>query len=335
MMNTLIGILKKPVYTVASWEPILRAQRARKLRNGIVVLMYHEVAPDDHDIEAWTVVKQSDFVKQMNYLRTMFKVVSLGEALRLMEHVDDIQEPTVVITFDDGYSGNKRIVLPIIKSMNIPVTIFVSTRAVQDQIVYWYDRLIHALQNDRVINIDLRHISLNTYCINRVKGAENWAEIQRLLTDLKTLQPTLREITVKNLEDEHNSLGAVFYHLAPLTIDDVRESAGCPLVTIGAHSHCHNILTQLSDEETAKSILTSKTILESWIDRPVTSFAYPNGNYNDMVVKSLRECGFKCSLTTVARPWKKEESNFTIPRMGIGRYDSLDYFKIKVSGGLF
>jgi peptidoglycan/xylan/chitin deacetylase (PgdA/CDA1 family) len=123
--------------------------------------------------------------------------------------------------------------------------------------------------------------------------------------------------------------------MAPLTIDEVRELAKCPYITIGAHSHCHNILTQLSVEETAESIRTSKALLESWIERPVTFFAYPNGNYSDAIVSSLKENGFQCSLTTAPRPWIRGESNFTIPRMGIGRYDSLDFFKIKASGGLF
>ena len=310
--------------------------RKRKLRGSIIVLMYHEVAEDDHDIEAWTVVKRSDFVKQMEYIHDTFQVVSLDEAFQEIENDQAIDKPTAVITFDDGYAGNKHIVLPIAKSMNIPLTIFVSTRAVQEQDVYWYDRLILALQGEREINVDLEHISLSRYCVNQSKGSKNWAEIERLLTDLKTLGPSSRERVVSDIiADLRGSTTSDSYAMSPLALTDLHELSDCPLITIGAHSHCHNILTQLSNEEVRKSIQTSKALLESWIKRPVIYFAYPNGNYNDMVVSCLKESGFKCGLTTVSRPWKRGESYFTIPRIGIGRYDSFDYFKTKISGGIF
>lgn len=328
-------IVKNAVYQAVSWEPILRANRKRKLRNSIIVLMYHEVAEDDHKIDAWTVVKKSDFIRQMEYVHDTFQVVSLDEAFQQIEKGQAIHKPTAVITFDDGYAGNKHIVLPLAKSMKIPLTVFVSTRAVQEQIVYWYDKLIRALQSEKAINIDLEHVLLSRYCINRSKGARNWAEIERLLRDLKTLGPSLRESIVADIIDDlRGSTGSNPYTIAPLTVSDLQELADCPLITIGAHSHCHNILTQLSREEMTNSIQTSKALLESWIKRPVNYFAYPNGNYNDMVVSSLKESGFKCSLTTASRPWKRGEPYFALPRIGIGRYDSLDYFKIKISGGL-
>jgi peptidoglycan/xylan/chitin deacetylase (PgdA/CDA1 family) len=329
-------MVKNAVYRAASWEPILKARRNIKLRDSIIVLMYHEVAEDDHDIESWTVVKKSDFVKQMEYIHNVFQVVSLDEALQQIERGQAIHKPTAVITFDDGYAGNKEIVLPLAKSMKIPLTIFVSTRAVQEQIVYWYDRLIHALQGDKAIDVDLKHISLNRYFINRSKGSKNWAEIERLLRDLKTLGPSFRERVVADIiADLRGSTESGSYTMTPLTLSDLYELAGCPLITIGAHSHCHNILTQLSNEEITKSVQTSKALLELWINRPVRYFSYPNGNYNDVVVNSLKVSGFKGSLTTVSRPWKRGESYFTIPRIGIGRYDSLDLFKVKISGGLF
>ena len=37
--------------------------------------MYHEVQPDSFDMPAWTVVKESDFKWQIEYLRSMSVVV--------------------------------------------------------------------------------------------------------------------------------------------------------------------------------------------------------------------------------------------------------------------
>ena len=295
--------------------------------------MYHEIADDKDDIEAWTVVKKSNFIKQMEYLRNNFNVVSLEDGIDLMGNSSHIKGPTAVVTFDDGYPGNARILLPILKSMNIPSTIFVSTKAVQDQEIYWYDKLINAFQSEKVIEINLNHLSLECYQINRCKGARNWMEIQRLLTDLKTLDACRRgklvEDIIRNLNTPHKKAS---YNITPLTINDLHELANCSLITIGAHSHNHEILPRLSEDDARESIQKSRELLESWINRRVYFFSYPNGNYNDNVIKILKENGFQCSLTTMSGSWEKGDSVFKIPRIGIGRYDSLDDFKIRVSG---
>jgi peptidoglycan/xylan/chitin deacetylase (PgdA/CDA1 family) len=326
-------IIKKTLYETLAWEPILRYWRRKNLQQSIVVLMYHELAEDADNIEAWTVVSKNNFLMQMEYLQSKFNILSLADAFKHMEDPQSFLKPAAVITFDDGYAGNKRTLLPIIKSINIPVTIFVSTRAVQEQIVYWYDKLINALPGDEIITISLKHIALNDYCINKFNGQENWSEIERLLTDLKTLQPIIREAVVDDILIQTHACKSHAANMAPLTIKDVQELADCPLVTIGAHSHCHNILTQLNEHDVKNSVQMSKQLLESWIRRPVHYFSYPNGNYNTTVINSIKEAGLQCGLTTDPRPWKKAESNFTIPRLGIGKYDSLSFFKVKVSGG--
>jgi peptidoglycan/xylan/chitin deacetylase (PgdA/CDA1 family) len=297
--------------------------------------MYHEIAEDNDDIEAWTVVKKSDFIRQMEYLTKYFNIISLQDALKQINNPlnNGYDKPSVVVTFDDGYAGNYRVLLPIVKSMNIPVTVFVATKHIQDQSLYWYDRLINALQGCNPIELNLSHLSLGNYRIHYCRGPENWREIERLLSDLKTLNPDSRENAVEGILKSLNSKQKVnTYTNSILSIHELRELSKCPLITIGAHSHCHNILTQLSDDEIKKSIKTSKQLLETWIGRPVQYFAYPNGNYNDDVVNIFKKADFECSLTTVAKPWDDSESFFTIPRIGIGRYDSLDYFRVKVSG---
>lgn len=328
-------ILKNTFYKIIASEPILNHLRKTRLNSNIIVLMYHEVAEDDADIEAWTVVKKSDFIRQMEYLSSYFNIISLKDAIALAknQNINNVNKPSAVITFDDGYAKNYQALLPIVKSMNIPVTIFVATRAVQDGTLYWYDRLINALQGCGPIELNLGHLSLGNYQINYCRGAENWREIQRLLSDLKALKPDVREDAVEEILKVLNYKPANgSYNTAPLSIKEVKELADCQLITIGAHSHCHNILTQLTDKEIRESINTSKELLEAWTGGPVEYFSYPNGNYNDDVIGVLKDADFKCSLTTVVRPWDKSDSFFTIPRIGIGRYDSFDYFKIKVSG---
>lgn len=336
MAHHLKTILKNTLYKIIASEPILNHLRKTRLNNKIIVLMYHEIAEDDAYIEAWTVVKKSDFIRQMEYLFKYFNIVSLQDALKQIHSplTNGDGKPSAVITFDDGYAKNYQALFPIVKSINIPVTIFVATRAVKDGKLYWYDRLINALQGCNSVELSLSHLFLGNYRINYCKGSENWREIERLLSDLKTLNPDIRENAVEGILKGLNSKQKEnTYTNSLLSIQELRELSKSPLITIGAHSHCHNILTQLSNDEIRKSIKTSKQLLESWLGRPVQYFAYPNGNYNDNVINILKEAGFECALTTVAKPWDNHESPFTIPRFSIGRYDSFDYFKVRCSGG--
>ena len=335
MSRTLKKLLRTTLHKALSFEPVLGNMRNSRLSQKTIVLMYHEVADDGDDIEAWTVVRKSDFMRQMEYVSAHFDVLSLEEALARMENgTNGGERPSAVITFDDGYNGNRRVLLPIVKAMNLPVTVFVASRAVQEGLLYWYDRLISAFQDNTPRVLDLKRLSLGNYRINRCRGSENWREIDRLLRDLKGLGPHARAAAVESILGElRPSAGKKSFALGPLSTKELFELSESRLITIGAHSHCHNILTQLSGEEVRESVKTSKELLEKWTGRSMRYFSYPNGNYNDTVVDIVKDLGFKCSFTTVSRPWSKEDPVFTIPRIGVGRYDSIENFKIKVSGG--
>lgn len=328
-------MLKELIYESVAQGPLLRYWQKARLPGRTIVLTYHDLAQDQENIDAWTVVRESSFIDQMQYLRKHFTIVSLDEAITLMGKPEERKAPMAVITFDDGASGNYRVLLPLIKSMNLPVTIFVATRQIHEQAGYWFDRLINALQRKETINLDLRSRGLGDYVINRRRGAQNWKEIERLLVDLKNMPPDIRIDAVSYIlgrtgEDAQSG----FAQILPLSIQELKELAACPLVTVGAHSHCHNILTQLPDDQMRDSVVRSKELLESWTGKAVEYFAYPNGDYDDRVAKIVREAGFKCAVATTPRPWRRGDSLFAIPRISIGRYDSLGCFKINLIGGI-
>jgi peptidoglycan/xylan/chitin deacetylase (PgdA/CDA1 family) len=322
------------MYQVATWEPLFGPVRRRQLSGKTVVLMYHEVASDDDDVEAWTVVKHSDFVRQMDYLRTKFDVVSLSDAIARMAQPGSSDRPMAVVTFDDGDRGNRDVLLPIVESLELPVTIFVATRQVQDQRPYWFDRLVNTLQVEVPVIVSLPAVLPATYVINETSGARNWAKIQQLLVALKNLEPAARENAVDAIIDNLRLHTPHSRGIAPLTINDIKDLSCSRLVTIGAHSHCHNILTQLDYPAVLESVVQSKKLLESWSGRNVNYFAYPNGDYNDSVISAVAAAGFEAAMTTAPHPWESGENSFALPRIGVGRYDSLDVFKVGLVGGI-
>jgi len=327
-------VIKELCYTALASEPMAWCLRRVLLAGKSVVLMYHEIAEDDRDIEAWAVVRKSDFVEQMEYLRKHFDVVSLQEALARRESRHSPSRPIAVVTFDDGDRGNAEVLLPIVSDLELPVSIFVATRQVVEQRNYWFDRVVNTLQTAEAVTVDLTQHGLGHFEVNRVRGAANWGVIQGLLERLKGLPSSVRERVVEELVETLNGKAMRPGRIAPLDRDGVRALAASPFVSIGAHSHCHNILTQLDPDAVEKSVATSKQLLESWTGKEVWSFAYPNGDYDERVAGIVRNLGFRCAITTGNRLWAASDSQYAIPRMGIGRYDSPEQFKLSLVGGL-
>lgn len=325
-------LTRNAIFRDFSFALLRLASRKVRLRNRVVSLMYHEVLPDDRPFDSWHVVRESDFLAQMRYLREHFEIVSMDDAYERICRGAGRHRPMALVTLDDGYRGNRDVVWPIARQLGIPVTIYVAPFSVQSQTPYWYDRVIAAMIGDAPFQIDLRPHDLGLYQSARgLQGEARWAHVQRLLSRLQALSQERREIITADVVAQALQCGSTVPPLASLTIEDIREMADSQHIGFGAHSFRHDSLTQLEPEPARESIARSKTILEAWTGRPIRHFAYPYGHYDATVVQLVRECGFVTSHATTPGFWQKETSLFEIPRLGIGRYDALGYVKARLS----
>jgi peptidoglycan/xylan/chitin deacetylase (PgdA/CDA1 family) len=242
--------------------------------------------------------------------------------------------PAVALTFDDGNVGNFQVLLPLVERLELPVTIFIATEHIETQRPYWFDRVVNALQVREPVTLDLREHGLGTYAVSPAHGAKNWNRIQSLLSDIKHLSPDHAIAIADRVESATAAVrDATCGSILPLTLDQVAALGRCPFVTIGAHTHGHPLLTQVSIEEARKSIEKSRDLLRSWTGQPIQYFAYPSGAHDAGVVQLIEDLGFRAAFTTQERFWDVSESPFRIPRMGVGRYDTLDQFKLNLIGG--
>jgi peptidoglycan/xylan/chitin deacetylase (PgdA/CDA1 family) len=310
-------------------EPVLRRAR-RRSPPGVAVLMYHEVLGDETSAEAWTAVRVSDLRQQVDYLKSRFDIVSMDDALTRR----DAQRPAVVLTFDDGGAGNHQHLLPFLEEARVPATVFVATGHVQSGRPYWFDRVVNALQVAAPLTLDLRDVGLGNYVVGPPSGSRNWAQIQRVLVDIKAAGVERNEELADVIEQRATSAGgAVSAPLQPMTVQQVRELAACRHVTIGAHSHGHSLLTQLSGADTAADVATSRRLLREWTGQAVEHFAYPSGEHDARVRENVKSCGFRTAVTTEKRLWRSGCDPFAIPRMSVGRYDSANIFRLALGGG--
>lgn len=126
-----------------------------------------------------------------------------------------------------------------------------------------------------------------------------------------------------------------------MTWDEIKEIAGGGFY-IGAHTVNHCVLSNLSEEDISKEILTSKTEIEKRISKAIISFAYPKGKKTDCVfsisLPALETAGFKLAVTTISgiNDMNIKKRLLLLKRVGASYDDSLGYFKFKIgTAGFF
>jgi peptidoglycan/xylan/chitin deacetylase (PgdA/CDA1 family) len=303
----------------------------RALRgNPITVLCYHTIRPDHEALDAWTAVRQSDFVRQMEFLRTRYDIVSLDDAFDGGTMLGN--RPRAVITFDDGEVGLYDDLLPLVSELRLPVTLYIATGQVESGRAYWFDDVMNALQADGPFTIDLQAAGLKAWTIGPERGAARWTVIADILEALKGVNPGRREeLAATVVAQAPRMSGPQFKPLQPMSVAQLRELAGNEWMTIAAHSHCHNLLDQIPTSDVRNSVARCRDLLEAWTGKSVRHFAYPNGNYNQSVEKVVAGLGFRSATALNDRLWRRGMDHFALPRVSIGRYDDFDRFKLRLA----
>ena len=92
-------------------------------RHEVSILLYHSVDSNG----AWHAVHPKEFIRQMEYLRKNYSIVSLNDIMDFAEKRNSLAKKSVAITFDDGYYDNYLNVYPYFRKHKLSATIFVTT----------------------------------------------------------------------------------------------------------------------------------------------------------------------------------------------------------------
>jgi peptidoglycan/xylan/chitin deacetylase (PgdA/CDA1 family) len=272
----MLRILKITLLNFFSFQPWV-GYFIKKLGPYITVLMYHGISADDEELHSWTLVKKSQFEKQIVFLKNHFKIISIDKLD--INNLKDNEKPKLIVTFDDGYKNNLAYALPLLEKYNVPATIYICTEAVQNSKLFWWDKIILIILLQKIKKINLYKYGLKDYEFNHHKSAKAiWEDIQKLLEDLKKLQPIDRQIIIDKLTgsnfEKNNYTFSPFNVLTPMEVSKISKSE---LITIGSHSHCHNILTQIPYESVEESIKTSINLLEKWTGKHIEHLTQLSG----------------------------------------------------------
>lgn len=286
---------------VAAWS-------RRRFGQQVAVLMYHGVLPDD-DLLAdgdWLQVRVSEFRAQMAELARHYEPVRVADLLRPLPPA---RRPRVAVTFDDGYANNLHHALPVLREFSIPATVFVATAQIGSDRLFWWDRL-HLARPGRPVPQAI------TAALKRLPQARIDTELAAYLAAEGRLAPPAAP-------DSYRSL----------SVDELQALSTSGLVDIGSHTHGHEILDRLSDDEVRATLADSVAALARW-NISTALFAAPNGDYLDRQIPLIEANGFAMCVSTQPGLWQPSDNPYRVPRLGIGRGTSAAEFALTVAGAM-
>jgi peptidoglycan/xylan/chitin deacetylase (PgdA/CDA1 family) len=260
----------------------------------ITVFGYHRIRDDaapksaypfDEEVYGPT---QSQFERQLKWLKQNFTVVSESELLAA------IQEPVLrdrlsVLTFDDGYRDNYTLAYPVLRAHAAPAVFFICPGLIDDRALGWWDLIAYLVKRS-----EKRAISLGSDVFDLERGKP--AVITELTTRMKRhpqeetadLIPQLADACGVALPERERQSREL------MTWDQVCEVSRNG-VAIGSHTHTHRVLGTLREADQRWELKQSKARLETQLDCPVRTIAYPAGSRNHFTKATKRltkECGY-------------------------------------------
>jgi peptidoglycan/xylan/chitin deacetylase (PgdA/CDA1 family) len=332
---------------------------AQKLRNrlapGGLVLLYHRVAEVPSD-PFKLCVSPRNFAEQLEVLQQQ-QLKHQSQPMRLQNLAQMVREGksphrSIAITFDDGYVDNLHHAKPLLEQFEIPATVFVATGNIESQREFWWDELERlVLQPGRLPKLLSLNVGDRTYSWDLGEAAEysaadyqrdrtwTWyvpedadpSPRQRVFRSLYQFLQPLLPIERQRLMDELLAQAGVTAtgrdtHRS-LSPTEVRILAAGGAIEVGAHTVTHPKLSALPAATQRQEIKQSKSQLEAILERSVTSFAYPHGDYTEVTAELVAGAGFGCACSTRANRVRRQANCFQIPRVEVGNWDGDTFAK--------
>lgn len=98
-------------------------------------------------------------------------------------------------------------------------------------------------------------------------------------------------------------------------------------IEIGAHTITHGFLTRYSPADVARELSEPKMILEEQLGASITSFAYPQGDYNPGIATAARQAGYTTAVTVDQGRASLGADPFQLPRLHVGNNTTPDILK--------
>lgn len=267
--------------------------------------MYHGVSPRS--------ITPDVFASQLDYIASHFDTYWASELPILIERIDSLRRPAIVLTFDDGLRNNVTYAAPLLERYRIKATFYLVSDLLDGRSMLWNHELRCRLA--LLDNVDLPP-SIGPFSSSRemrwreicafVESVKRWNNDQRLalLGSLRERLPSPRYADW--MRDEYEIMSAI-------------DARGLPdLIEVGSHTRTHPMLDRLPYDDAVEEIADSRRRLETALGRSVPTFCYPNGQFSDEAVEIV-ERSYTAAVTVEQGLVRKGDPLHRLKRIIAGR----------------
>jgi peptidoglycan/xylan/chitin deacetylase (PgdA/CDA1 family) len=296
--------------------------------NG-AILALHDVHADPRT-ELMTGVKASFLDDALGWLkRKGWRIVRLNDIFGWLER-ESPQQRFAVISFDDGYRGNFTWALPILERHSAPFTVFVPTGAPTRALYSWWLGLRSLFRTHDRVTIDAMERRFE--CSDLADKTSALAQVSQWVHQDLTRKPMLAG-TFAAAGVSLPALNDTYF----MDEGELRQLAGHPLATIGAHTSSHPALSTLSPDAARREMTDNRVYLEALLGVPIRHFAYPYGHERacgDREAAIAAEVGFASAVTTRVAPLSSQHRSqpHFLPRIPITAHETLASLDVRLSG---
>lgn len=230
-------------------------------RSRLRILAYHGVPDAD------------SFAAQMEYLASAYQPVHEDDVADAIHRGGSLPKRAAWVTFDDGDPTVVTNGLPTLERLGIPATMFVCPGLIEADEPFWW-RLTDWAMDTMPERTAIFH-----------EG--DLTEYVKTVTDGRR-----REIVTTLLDEAERPLPPEWRQLSDTDLARWTEAG----MALGNHSWDHPCLDMCGPELQRDQIRRTHDWLADHLGRPPRSFAYPNGNFSEVVDAEVAELGYEVGV---------------------------------------
>jgi len=303
--NKFKRVIKRVVFSLLYYSGSLNALvfliSKLKKEHCSVILFYHRFSENAHGECELPHLRVSEFEKQMWHVKKFYKIITMDELAEELKLKKNNESPCVAITIDDGYLNNYNLAYPVLKKLNLPATIYLTTGFIGTEKSVWVDQLMDIFLASRSKSFSFPELfGVEVFDLSTAKNKrETFTRyFEKILYAEDPIKNSLMEELAKVLVvDEDDRVDG---ERKMLNWEEVIEMSRNG-ISFGAHSVNHPTLSKIELSEAKQEIYDSRREIETKIGCKVKHFAIPNGkkkDFNGELKEFCKEIGFTTIVTT-------------------------------------
>ena len=246
----------------------------------------------------------ASFERELRWLKRRFNVVPLRSIVNAASNGGTLGDK-VALTFDDGLRSNVEVAYPLLHRLAIPATFFVCPGLVDRAKWLWTHEARRRLA--RLAPAARAELAIEWGVPAGITGFVAW---------MKTLDSGTRKRVEQRIQEATPDFTPTAAEREDHDLADWKalRKLDPAIVSIGSHTLTHPILPGVPEPELETEVRDSRHQLERGLERPVDTFAYPNGDLDPAAEACVRR-HYRVALRASGGWVKRGVDVYRLPRI--------------------